>query len=155
MFRALCAHHLEVKIVLYSIWNHHTCRWPSRAPDGHLQLRRTAALDFSKKWSKFHHNVAFQAHNSAQFLTLLFSSIYSQQHTSHDVVFNTSKRLALFPVCIHWKKEPPVYGNSPPTPVAYFISDSVSAKFHKNKTRHGSLTFRWPCTVIYSYYKTN
>ena len=27
MFRALCAHHQEVKIVLYSIWYHHTCRW--------------------------------------------------------------------------------------------------------------------------------
>ena len=31
MFRALCAHHQEVKIVLYNIWYHHTCRWPSRA----------------------------------------------------------------------------------------------------------------------------
>jgi len=31
MFRVLCAHHQEVKIVLYSIWYHHTCRWPSRA----------------------------------------------------------------------------------------------------------------------------
>jgi len=31
MFRALCAHHQEVKIVLYSIWYHHTCRWPSGA----------------------------------------------------------------------------------------------------------------------------
>jgi hypothetical protein len=31
MFRALRAHHKEVKIVLYSIWYHHTCRWPSRA----------------------------------------------------------------------------------------------------------------------------
>jgi len=29
MFRALCAHHQEVKIVLYSIWYHHTCGWPS------------------------------------------------------------------------------------------------------------------------------
>ena len=28
MFRALCAHHQEVKIVLYSIWYHHTRRWP-------------------------------------------------------------------------------------------------------------------------------
>ena len=37
MFRALCAHHQEVKIVLYSIWYHHTCRWPSRARDDHLQ----------------------------------------------------------------------------------------------------------------------
>jgi len=24
-----CAHHQEVKIVLYSIWYHHTYRWPS------------------------------------------------------------------------------------------------------------------------------
>jgi len=31
MFRALCAHHQEVNIVLYSIWYHHTCRWPSGA----------------------------------------------------------------------------------------------------------------------------
>jgi hypothetical protein len=30
MFRALCAPH-QVKIVLYSIWYQHTCRWPSRA----------------------------------------------------------------------------------------------------------------------------
>ena len=32
MFRALCAHHQKVEIVLYSIWYHHTCRWPSAAP---------------------------------------------------------------------------------------------------------------------------
>jgi len=31
MFRALCAHHQEVKTVLYSIWYRHTCRWPSGA----------------------------------------------------------------------------------------------------------------------------
>jgi len=31
MFRTLCAHHQEVKIVLYSIWYHHTFRWPSDA----------------------------------------------------------------------------------------------------------------------------
>ena len=31
MFRALCTHHQEVKILLYSIWYRHTCRWPSRA----------------------------------------------------------------------------------------------------------------------------
>ena len=28
MFRALCVHHQEVKIVLYSTWYHQTCRWP-------------------------------------------------------------------------------------------------------------------------------
>jgi len=32
MFRALCAHHQEVTIVLYSIWYCHTCGWPSGAP---------------------------------------------------------------------------------------------------------------------------
>jgi len=31
MFRALCAHHQEVKFVLYSIWYHHTYRWSSGA----------------------------------------------------------------------------------------------------------------------------
>ena len=31
MFRAICAHLHEVKIVLCSIWYHHTCRWPFRA----------------------------------------------------------------------------------------------------------------------------
>jgi len=31
MFRALCAYHQEVKIVLYNLWYHHTYRWPSRA----------------------------------------------------------------------------------------------------------------------------
>ena len=31
MFRALCAHHREVKNVLCSIWCHHTCRWSSGA----------------------------------------------------------------------------------------------------------------------------
>ena len=29
MFRTPCAHRQEVKIVLYSLWYHHTCRWPS------------------------------------------------------------------------------------------------------------------------------
>jgi hypothetical protein len=31
MFRALCAHRQEVKILLYSSWYHHTCRWSSGA----------------------------------------------------------------------------------------------------------------------------
>ena len=31
-----CAHRQEVKIVLYSLWYHHSYRWPSRARDGHL-----------------------------------------------------------------------------------------------------------------------
>jgi len=58
MFRALCAHHQDVKIVLYSNWYRHTFRWPSHAqverrltnllstcaPDGHLQVWRYQML---------------------------------------------------------------------------------------------------------------
>ena len=32
-FRAPCAHRQEVKIVLYSLWYHHTYRWPSGAQE--------------------------------------------------------------------------------------------------------------------------
>jgi len=35
MFRAPCADRQEVKIVLYSLWYHHTYRWPSHARDSH------------------------------------------------------------------------------------------------------------------------
>jgi disulfide oxidoreductase YuzD len=33
VFRALCAHHQEVKIALHNLWYHHTYGWPSRARD--------------------------------------------------------------------------------------------------------------------------
>ena len=47
MFRALCAHHREVKIVLYSIWYHHTCRWPSGAQveRGDREVERESSLN--------------------------------------------------------------------------------------------------------------
>ena len=38
MFRAICAHHQEVKMILYSVWYPHISMWPSREPDGHLQV---------------------------------------------------------------------------------------------------------------------
>jgi len=38
MFRALCAYHQEVKIVLYSMWYRHTCRCPSGAHQSSLNL---------------------------------------------------------------------------------------------------------------------
>ena len=38
MFRALCAHHQEVKIVLHNLWYHHTYRWPSRTQVAKQQL---------------------------------------------------------------------------------------------------------------------
>jgi hypothetical protein len=34
-----CAHHQGVKIVLHSLWYHHTCRWPSRAPVYEIDFR--------------------------------------------------------------------------------------------------------------------
>jgi len=49
MFRALCTHHQEVKIVLYSIWYHQTCRWPSRA-----QIERR--LHLQVWWYQMLHN---------------------------------------------------------------------------------------------------
>jgi len=57
IFRALCAHHQEVKILLYSIWYHHTSRWPSRAQvhgtatyvTGRRGRKRKLSLDISKE----------------------------------------------------------------------------------------------------------
>ena len=37
MFRALCAYHQEIRIVLYGIWYHHTSPLSTCAQDGHLQ----------------------------------------------------------------------------------------------------------------------
>jgi len=50
MFPALCAHHQEVKIVLYSIWYRHTCRWPSGAQVERCTVSKTSEFpDVSKK----------------------------------------------------------------------------------------------------------
>ena len=41
MFRALCANHQEVKIILYSIWYHHTLQvavWCSRWREDNFEL---------------------------------------------------------------------------------------------------------------------
>ena len=55
MFRAPCAHLQEVKIVLYSLWYHHTYRWPSRA---HLNINELDALNFIM--SLFHASTCFE-----------------------------------------------------------------------------------------------
>jgi len=62
MFRALCAHHQEVKIVLYSIRYRHTCRWPSGAPDGHLRPLPffEASLLLMSQASMPHNKAAFE-----------------------------------------------------------------------------------------------
>ena len=51
MFRALCTHHRWVKIVLYSIWYHHTCRWPSGAQYKYIKMqfcKSNAAIWYNK-----------------------------------------------------------------------------------------------------------
>jgi len=65
MFRALCDHHQEVKIVLYGIWYRHTLLGgrPVRrlredstcAPEGHLQMLYKTFLTswwWAQQWSK-------------------------------------------------------------------------------------------------------
>jgi len=37
-----CAHHHEIKIVLYSLWYHHNYRWPSRAHIAKQPVHQTA-----------------------------------------------------------------------------------------------------------------
>ena len=55
MFRALCAHHQELKIVLYSFWYHHTCRWPSRAQvERRLQEEYNFDLLMMSTWCSKH-----------------------------------------------------------------------------------------------------
>jgi len=50
MFRALCAHHQEVKIVLHSIWYCHTCRWLSRAQVENLCIKLVNYQDLKHKF---------------------------------------------------------------------------------------------------------
>jgi len=53
MFRALFAHHQEVKILLYSIWCHHNCRWPSGAQVGRgLLMMSTQCSKHVKAYNK-------------------------------------------------------------------------------------------------------
>ena len=49
MFQALCAHHHEVKIVLYNIRYHHTCRWPSRT-QAERRLVHQSSLNLCTGW---------------------------------------------------------------------------------------------------------
>ena len=46
IFRVLCAHHQEVKIVLYSIWYHHTCRWRNGRPPADCDDTRCCIIQF-------------------------------------------------------------------------------------------------------------
>ena len=45
----MCAYRQEGKIVLYSLWYHHTYRWPSRAQidRGHVLIIRSAKLFYT------------------------------------------------------------------------------------------------------------
>jgi len=44
MFRAPCAYHQKVKIVLYSLWYRHTYTWPSSERDDTDDIDDTEAV---------------------------------------------------------------------------------------------------------------
>jgi len=69
MFRTLCAHHQEVKIVLYSIWNHHTCRWTSRA---HVETRLLSTC-------------ARKGHLQVWWYQMLYDTIFTSWWWAHSV----------------------------------------------------------------------
>ena len=46
MFRAPCAHRQEVKIILYSLWYHHTYRWLSQPVHGTATYRCDDTRDY-------------------------------------------------------------------------------------------------------------
>ena len=71
MFRALCAHHQNVKIVLYSIWCHHTCRWPSGA-----QVERRLLLPLS--------NCAQDGHLYVWWYQMLYNTILTSWWWAHS-----------------------------------------------------------------------
>jgi len=52
MFRALCAHHQEFKIVSYSLWYHHTYRWPSGS-----QVEKNGSVFYGHLLDRFRHTV--------------------------------------------------------------------------------------------------
>ena len=64
MFRALCAHHQEVKIVLYNICYHHTCRWLSRA-----QVERNLLSTNETHYTQ--ENTTITTHKRSQLLILI------------------------------------------------------------------------------------
>jgi len=45
-----CAHHQEVKIVLHSLWYHHTYRWPSRARDRGSTVVKVLCYNSEGRW---------------------------------------------------------------------------------------------------------
>ena len=70
MFRAPCAHRQEVRIVLYSIWYHHTYRWPSRSQVVYfiyltcrpVYLYENVSLNSSLEWWGFETKVVEKRH---------------------------------------------------------------------------------------------
>jgi len=121
MFPALCAHHQEVKIVLYSIWYHHTCRWPSRAQ---CPLS-TCALYWDTRSAKhqntflylFYHGVLIiilrsnKNMSSISELFLLYLTMHSELHSSKLsnrklIVNNGLKRILKEPLVFEFKVLP-------------------------------------------------
>ena len=73
---SICAHRQEVKIVLYSLWYHHTYRWPSGA-----QVERGESFIMSL----FHATTFFRAH----VLTVRRSKLY---YTASGIITHVGGR---------------------------------------------------------------
>ena len=97
MFRALCAHH-QVKIVLYSIWYHHTCRWPSGAQVERGLSNSSVTCGASPRLN-FSHWRHYPTDMPRMKLIHRTNSITSTNHTqtlSHTLVGVINKKLGVF-----------------------------------------------------------
>jgi len=61
-----CAHHLEVKIALHSLWYHHTYRWPSRAQEHETATKILCILlvNYRDKYTEMHGQQNVKIYNS-------------------------------------------------------------------------------------------
>ena len=85
MFRALCAHHQEVKIVLYSVWYHHTetSEW-----------YKITKIQFYR----YEHKVVKLCMNSLDVITVYFFTISVLRYV--ESVTKTKTKLDVMDMCV-------------------------------------------------------
>ena len=90
MFRALCAHHQEVKTVLYSIWYHHTetSEWP-----------KITKIQFYK-YKHVVVKVMYEFFGCDYYIFLYYKHVTSCRGYVYPVVKLIKRVLCLFTLCI-------------------------------------------------------